>query len=88
MTAFEVGAFFGITGGAVAGGVLCKSHGLLAIIGGVVGGGVVGLFVGLLYGATIVLLCGLASVFWQLITGRLKPDATPKDNANEKDHSA
>jgi hypothetical protein len=38
MTAFEVGAFFGITGGAVAGGVLCKSHGLLAIIGGVVGG--------------------------------------------------
>ncbi len=88
MTAFEVGAFFGITGGAVAGGVLCKSHGVLATIGGVVGGGVIGLSVGLLYGAIIVLLCGLASVFWQLVTGRLKPDATRKDNANEKDPAA
>jgi hypothetical protein len=87
MTAFEVGAFFGIAGGAVAGGVLCKSYGVLAIVGGAVGGGVVGLFVGLLYGALIVLVCGLASVFWQLITGRLKTNAAQKDNANGKDQA-
>jgi hypothetical protein len=88
MNAFEVGAFSGIAGGAVIGGVLCKSHGVLAIIGGVVGGGVAGLFVGVLYGFVIVLLCGLASVCWQLITGRLKPDATPKDKANGTDNAA
>ena len=88
MTAFEVGAFFGITGGAVAGGVLCKSHGVLAAVGGVVGGGIAGLFLGLLYGAIIVLLCGLASVLWQLVTGRLKADGTRKDDANDTDRAA
>jgi hypothetical protein len=40
VTVFEVGAFCGIAGGAVTGGVLCKAHGVLAMIGGVIGGAV------------------------------------------------
>jgi len=51
MTAFEVGGFFGMAGGIITGALLCKSHGILAVIAGGVGGAVGGLFVGILFGA-------------------------------------
>ena len=84
MTAFEVGGFFGLAAGAVAGAIVCHSHGVLAIIGGVVGRGIVGLIAGVLFGALMVVLCGL----WYLITGRLKPDGSLKEKAHDRDNAA
>ena len=88
MTSFEVGAVSGIVVGSIAGGVVCKSFGILAIFGGVVSGGAVGYFLGLVYGAVIVMLCGTVAAFWQLITGQLKPLKNPEDDAKKKDHTA
>ena len=87
MTAFEVGGFFGMAGGMITGALLCKSHGILAVIAGAVGGAVGGLFVGILFGAAMVVLCALASVFWQLITGRLKPDNSNAKRDEKEDAS-
>ena len=79
MTVFEVGAFCGIAGGAVTGGVLCKAHGVLAIIGGVIGGAVTGLFGGLLFAFLVMLVGGL----YYIITGRLRPDGTIKEKKGD-----
>jgi MFS family permease len=76
MTPFEAGAILGVIGGAVAGAVLCKSHGMLAEIGGAIGGGVVGLFAGALLVFPISFAYGLAMIlariYWEVLTGRRK----------------
>jgi hypothetical protein len=79
MPPLEAGAVLGFIGGAVAGAVLCKSHGVLAEVGGVVGGGIVGLFAGALLVFPIAMACGLAwilaRIYWEVLTGRRKlPD--------------
>ena len=79
MTAFEAGGLCGIAGGAIAGGVLAKSYGVLAIIGGVVGGSVVGLFTGVLFGAFVLLICAL----WYFVTGRVNPDGSIKESIDD-----
>jgi len=76
MTSFEAGAILGVIGGAVAGALFCKSHGMLAEVGGAVGGGVVGLFAGAFLVFPISFVCALAGIlakiYWEVLTGRRK----------------
>jgi len=72
----EAGAILGTIGGAGTGTVLCKSHGILAAIGGAIGGGIVGLFAGALLVLSIWFACAfawmLAKLYWEVLTGRRK----------------
>jgi hypothetical protein len=76
MTPFEAGAILGVIGGAVAGAVLCRSHGMLAEVGGAVGGGIVGLFAGTLLVFPICMAYALArilaKIYWEVLSGRRK----------------
>ena len=72
MNLFEAGILPSIPLGAIIGGVLCKSFGVLATIGGIVGGGIAGLFFGWLYGFLIILLMAAFTIPWKLI--RKAPD--------------
>jgi hypothetical protein len=87
MTPLEAGAIFGIIGGTVAGAVLCKSHGMLAEVGGAIGGGIVGLFVGALLVFPISMACALAwilaKIYWEVLTGRRK---LPSVSSSTKSH--
>jgi hypothetical protein len=85
MTPLEAGAILGVIGGAVAGAVLCRSHGMLAEVGGVIGGGVVGLFTGALLVFPIFMACALvgilakiSKIYWEVLTGRRKLPSTTK----------
>lgn len=76
MTPFEAGAILGVIGGAVSGAMLCRSHGILAEVGGAIGGGIVGLFAGALLVFPISMACVLvgilAKIYWEVLTGRRK----------------
>ena len=77
MTPVEaVAAILGVIGGAVAGAVFCRSHGMLAEVGGAIGGGVVGLFAGALLVFPIYMAYALArilaKIYWEVLTGRCK----------------
>ena len=72
MNLFEAGILPSIPLGAIIGGVLCKSFGILATIGGIVGGGIAGFFLGWLYGFLIILLMAAFTISWKLI--RRLPD--------------
>jgi hypothetical protein len=82
MPPFEAGAILGVIGGAVAGAVLCRSHGMLAEVGGAIGGGGVGLFAGALLVFPISMACALvwilAKIYWEVLTGRRKLPSTTK----------
>jgi hypothetical protein len=89
MTPFEAGAILGVIGGAVAGAVLCRSHGMLAEVGGAIGGGVVGLFAGALLVFPISLAYGLArilaKIYWEVLTGRRKlPSMSSQTKAHRR----
>ncbi len=95
VTAFEMDAIvgisrgFGIGCGVVAGVVLCKAHGVLAVVGGAVGGVIVGFFVGTVFGyaSTFVgALAGiLAKIYWEVLTGRRKlPDISSTTKAHRR----
>lgn len=67
MNLFEAGILPSIPLGAIIGGILCKSFGVLATVGGIVGGGIAGLFVGWFYGFLIILLMAAFTILWKLI---------------------
>jgi len=72
MTTLEAGAFVGVFGGAVAGAMLCRTHGVLAETGGAICGGIVGLFAGIGLGFVQPVVKILARVYWEVLTGRRK----------------
>ena len=65
MNGFGAGVISGIPVGSIAGGMLCKSYGLLATIGGVIAGGVVGAFTGWLYSLLFIALFSTFIVVWR-----------------------
>ncbi len=67
MNLFEAGILPSIPLAAIIGGVLCKSFGVLATIGGVIGGGIAGFFAGWLYGFLIIILMAVLTIPWKAI---------------------
>jgi hypothetical protein len=56
MNVFEAGILPGIGLSGIIGGVVCKSYGVTAVVGGVVGEMFVGVFAGWVYGFVIIFL--------------------------------
>ena len=67
MNLHEAGIFPSVPLGAIIGGVLCKSFGVLATIGGILMGGIAGLIAGWLYGFLIILLMAVFTVPWKAV---------------------
>jgi len=72
MNTFEAGVISAIPVGGIVGGILCKSYGLLAIIGGVVVGGIAGGFTGWAYAMFIAFVTAAFMAIWRGI--RKLPD--------------
>lgn len=64
MTIFEAAIVPSIPLGAIIGGVLCKSYGIMATIGGVFVGGIAGGFAGWSYGIFIIFLMSVSMTIW------------------------
>ena len=80
MNTFEAGVISAIPVGGIVGGIICKSYGLLAIIGGIFAGGIAGGFTGWTYALLII---GITSAFWGIWQGiRKLPDFD--DGQNDK----
>src|SRR3954451_12853106 len=77
MTIIESGVIAGIPTGAIIGGVICKAHGVLGIVGGSLAGIVSGAVAGWLYAALIIFLLAVVSVLWPAVRKRL--DAVPTE---------
>jgi hypothetical protein len=73
MNQIEAGILPSIPIGAIAGGIVCKSYGVLATIGGVLAGSMVGGCVGLFYGCYIGLLIAIFGVLWGALRGERDP---------------
>ena len=78
MNGFEAGIISGMPLGGIVGGVLCKSYGLFATIGGVIAGGVVGAFTGYLYSLLFIALFAAFFAVWRGI--RKLPELTDEEN--------
>ena len=76
MNLFEAGMLPGIPIGGIIGGVLCRSLGILATIGGVCVGAIAGGFLGWLYAACIIFLISIFSLIWNAIRKRPNLEAT------------
>lgn len=73
MNQLEAGILPSIPIGAIAGGMICKSYGVLATIGGVLAGSVVGGFVGFFYACYIGVLMTIFGVLWGALRGQPDP---------------
>ena len=76
MNLFEAGVLPAVPIGAIVGGTLCKSYGVLATIGGVIAGGIAGFCGGWLYGFLLILLMAVFTTFWKAARGRSEPSAS------------
>ena len=65
MNTFEAGVISAIPIGGIVGGILCKSYGLFAIIGGVIAGGITGAFVGWVYVLFIIFMTSAFMAIWR-----------------------
>ena len=72
MNTFEAGVISAIPVGGIVGGILCKSYGLIAIIGGVIVGGIAGGFTGWAYAMFIIVMTSAFMAIWRGI--RKLPD--------------
>ena len=77
MNIFEAGIISGVPTGAVIGGVVCKSHGMLGISGGAVAGMVSGGLAGWLYAVIVIGLLGVIGGIWR--GARKRPDPSEAD---------
>ena len=80
MNTFEVGVISAIPVGGIIGGLLCKSFGLFAVIGGVIAGIFAGGLAGWAFGLFIITVSAFFMVVW---TGIKK---LPDQNINDKEH--
>ncbi|MHC4216015.1 MAG: hypothetical protein ACYSWP_21905 [Planctomycetota bacterium] len=72
MNTFEAGVISAIPVGGIVGGIICKSYGIWAIIGGVIAGAIAGSLTGWAYALLII---GITSAFWGIWQGiRKLPD--------------
>ncbi|MBN2129887.1 MAG: hypothetical protein JW741_10340 [Sedimentisphaerales bacterium] len=78
MNLFEAGILPSVPVGAIAGGILCKSYGVLAVVGGVCVGAVAGGFAGWLYGYLVMFLMAASMAIWRGVRGQ--PEATPDES--------
>ena len=69
MNTFEAGIISAIPAGGIIGGLLCKSFGLFATIGGVIAGMVAGGFAGWVYGFLVIAITAAFGGIWQGIWG-------------------
>lgn len=81
MNLFEAGIIAGVPTGATIGGVICKSHGVLAIVGGSFAGLVSGAVVGWLYAFLVICLMSFIGVLWR--AARKHSDAPPVEREME-----
>ena len=77
MNLFETGVISGAPTGAIIGGVICKSHGASAIVGGSLAGLISGAVCGWLYAILFICLSTTIGVLWQ--AARKRPNASPTD---------
>jgi hypothetical protein len=71
MTIIESGIIAGIPTGAIIGGVICKSYGILGVIGGSLAGMISGAAVGWLYAFLIMFLLSVVGVLWRVARKRV-----------------
>lgn len=82
MNTFEAGVISAIPVGGIVGGILCKSYGLFAIIGGVIAGMVAGGLAGWVYALLVLAITAAFLGIWQGIRGL--PDFDFHDVGNEE----
>jgi len=82
MNTFEAGVISAIPVGGIVGGILCKSYGLLATIGGVIVGGIAGGFTGWAYVMLIIFMMSTFIAVWRGI--RKLPDFDFGDGEKEE----
>jgi hypothetical protein len=75
MNLTKAGVFPGGVIGGITGGILCKSFGTLATVGGVIGGLCIGGFVGWLYAGFVIFLRSIFSGVWNAICEHPNPEA-------------
>ncbi len=86
MTTFEAGIISAIPVGGIVGGILCKSYGVLAIIGGVIAGMVAGGVAGWVYALLVLAITAAFMGIWQGIRGL--PDFDMDDVGNKELNSS
>lgn len=79
MNLFEAGVLPGIPIGGIVGGILCKSFGTLATVGGVITGLFIGGFVGWLYAGIIIFLISFLSVLWNAVAKHPNLETTEEE---------
>ncbi|MHC4783798.1 MAG: hypothetical protein ACYTE0_12230 [Planctomycetota bacterium] len=77
MTLIEAGVLSGIPIGGIVGGLLCKSFGILATIGGAALGVIAGGFLGVLYVVCVMFLAAAFSGLWD--AARKHPNTEPSE---------
>jgi len=82
MNLFEAGALPGIPIGGIIGGILCKSFGTLATLGGVFAGMIAGGFLGWLYAFLILFLLAVFATLWNAACKRPKADISEEEGEN------
>jgi len=86
MNTFEAGVISAIPVGGIVGGILCKSYGVLAIIGGVIAGMVAGGVAGWVYALLVLAITAAFMGIWQGIRGL--PDFDIDDVGNKELNSS
>lgn len=76
MTIIESGILSGIPSGAIIGGVICRAHGILGVVGGSIAGMVSGAVAGFIYSLLIMVLLPVVAVFWRAALKR--PQTLPE----------
>jgi hypothetical protein len=64
MNLHEAGAIPGVAVGAIVGGIICKSHGVLAAVGGSLVGAVSGGIFGFIYACVMIILMATIGILW------------------------
>ena len=79
MTIFEAGVIAGMPAGATIGGVVCRSYGTGALVGGLAVGLVSGALAGWLYALVIIFLISFVGVLWRAAQKRTEKIPTEAD---------
>ena len=79
MTLFEAGVIAGMPAGATIGGVVCRSYGTGALVGGLAVGLVSGALAGWLYALVIIFLISFVGVLWRAAQKRTEKIPTEAD---------
>jgi hypothetical protein len=82
MNLFEAAVIPSVPLGAIIGGVLCKSFGILATVGGVFAGMIAGGFFGWLYAYLVMFLMAVFCTLWNVVRKRPRLEASEEEMAN------